>query len=70
MKELMEAITWPHVAFLFGLIFILIFRKQLAALISRVTAIDKTGVKAGPMPKAQREQKKSEAAPGTFIGNR
>ena len=61
MKEFIEAIGWPHVAFLFALIFILVFRKQFAALISRVTSIDKTGVKTGPMPEAQREEKKSEA---------
>jgi hypothetical protein len=61
MKELIESVGWPHVVFLFAIILILVFRKQFAALISRVTSIDKTGIKTGPIPEAQREEKKSEA---------
>lgn len=61
MKEILEAIGWPHVFFLIAIIFIAVFRKRIGGLISRVTSIDKSGVKAEPVPEAQREKDRTEA---------
>lgn len=61
MIEIIKAFGWPHFVFIFGLIFIFLFKGQIANLISRVTSIDKSGVKATSTPEAQREEKKSEA---------
>ncbi len=60
MGDILKALSWPHFAFLFALLFIFLFRKQLGGLISRITSIDKGGVKAAPTPEAQREKKKTE----------
>jgi len=60
-EAIIEALEYQHFAFLFALVFILLFRSQLAALISRITSIDKSGVKAEPTPEAQREKRKTEA---------
>jgi hypothetical protein len=61
MEEIIKALGWPHFTFLFALVFLLVFRSQLAGLISRITSIDKSGVKAAPTPEAQREKQKTEA---------
>lgn len=61
MTEMIKTLGWPHFTFLFALVFVFVFRTQLAQLISRVTSIDKSGVKAGPIPEGQREDKRREA---------
>lgn len=61
MEEIIKILSWPHFTFVFSLIFIAVFRKNIAELISRITGIDKSGVKASPLPEAQREDKKTEA---------
>jgi hypothetical protein len=61
MEQVLKAIGWPHLTFLFCLIFLLLFRGQLASLISRITSISKSGVKAESIPEIQREKKKTEA---------
>jgi len=61
MEEIIKALGWAHFSFLFALVFVLLFRKQLSGLISRITSIDKSGVKASPTPEAQREKQKTEA---------
>lgn len=61
MEEILKALGWPHFSFLFALAFVLLFRSQLAGLISRVTSIGKEGVKAAPTPEAQREKQRTEA---------
>ena len=61
--EIISALGWPHFAFAFGLVFLLIFREQLRALLGRITSIDKTGIKTQPNPEIQREDPKNiEAA--------
>lgn len=63
MSDIIAAIGWPHFAFAFGLICLLIFRGQLRGLLDRITSIDKTGIKTHPNPNIQRENpKKIEAA--------
>ena len=63
MAEIIASLGWPHFAFAFCLIFIFVFRPQLGALLSRVTSIDKLGIKTQPNPEIQREDpKKIEAA--------
>lgn len=63
MPEIIEALGWPHFAFAFGIVFLLIFREQLRALLGRITSIDRTGIKTQPNPEIQREDpKKIEAA--------
>lgn len=61
MEEIVKALGWPHFSFIFLIIFLLLFRSQLAGLISRVTSIGKEGVKTSPTPEAQREKLKTEA---------
>lgn len=61
MLEVIKALGWPHLTFLFAIIFIWVFRRQIAELVSRVTNIDKNGVKVAPIPETQRETQKAEA---------
>jgi len=61
MEEIINALDWPHLVFLFAMLFILLFRKPLLGLISRITSIDKSGIKALQAPEAQREEQKKEA---------
>lgn len=61
MEGIIKAISWPHLTFLFALIFVLLFKKPLFGLISRITSIDKSGFKASQTPEAQREEQKKEA---------
>ena len=60
--EILKSLGWPHFAFAFGVVFVLIFRRHLGALLDRITSIDRGGIKTQPVPEAQREEKKSEAA--------
>src|SRR5205807_1869876 len=60
--EILKSLGWPHFAFLFALVFVVVFRSQLAGLLARITSIDKSGIKAQVSPEAQREEKKKEAA--------
>ena len=62
MEEIIMALDWPHLAFLFAVLFVLLFRKPLLGLISRITSIDKSGIKALQAPEAQREEQKKERA--------
>lgn len=55
MEEMLKATQWYHLAFPFGLVFIIVFREPLSNLITRITSIDKKGLKAGPSPESQRE---------------
>ncbi|MDP2169405.1 MAG: hypothetical protein Q8J96_03185 [Rhodocyclaceae bacterium] len=62
--DILSAITWHHLAFLFALAFIAIFRQPLSELIRRTTRIGKDGLSAGPAgpaPDAQREKFDPEA---------
>ena len=43
MPEIIAALGWPHFAFAFGVVFLLVFHAQLRALLGRITSIDKTG---------------------------
>lgn len=61
MEGIIKAIDWPHLAFLFAVFFVLLFRKPLFGLISRITSIDKSGIKASQTPEAQREKQKKES---------
>jgi hypothetical protein len=60
MEEFIKALGWPHLSFVFGVFFVLLFRRPLSGLISRVTSIDKGGIKALQTPEAQREVQKKE----------
>lgn len=63
MPEIIAAFGWPHFAFAFGIVFLVIFREPLRALLGRITSIDRTGIKTQPNPEIQREDpKKIEAA--------
>lgn len=59
--EILNAITWHHLAFVFSLVFIAMFRQPLSELIRRITKIGKEGVTAGSVPEAQREKSDPEA---------
>jgi len=56
MEEILNAIKWHHLAFPFALVFIIFFKQPLTNLITRVTSIDKKGLKVGPSPESQREK--------------
>ena len=60
--EILQSLEWPHFAFLFALVFVLLFRSQLGGLLTRITSIDKSGIRVQASPEAQREEKKKEAA--------
>ena len=62
MEELLTNLEWYHLVFVFAVVFVLVFRQPLVGLISRITSIDKSGVKATAAPEAQREIEKKEAA--------
>ena len=63
MPEIIAALSWPHFAFVFGLICVFLFREQLRGLLGRVTSIDKMGIKTQPNPDIQKEDpKRLEAA--------
>jgi len=59
--EILNAITLEHLAFLFALAFIVIFKQPLSELIRRTTKIGKDGLSAGSAPDAQREKFDPEA---------
>lgn len=61
MEGIIKAIGWPHLAFLFAVFFVLLFRKPLFGLISRITSIDKSGIKASQTTEAQSEKQKKES---------
>lgn len=61
MSEILNAVTWPIVALFLGLIALLLFRLPIKELIGRTTSIDKSGLRAGSTPEAQREDRKTEA---------
>jgi hypothetical protein len=60
MEAILKSLGWPHLTFLFAVFFVLLFRKPLFALISRITSIDKSGIKTAQTPEVQREEKKKE----------
>jgi hypothetical protein len=61
MQEILNAITWQHLAFIFALVFIVIFKQPLSGLIRRTTKIGKEGLTAGSVPEAQLEKSDPEA---------
>lgn len=60
MEEIIKSLGWPHLTFLFTVFFVLLFKKPLFGLISRITSINKSGIKASQTPEAQREEQKKE----------
>lgn len=63
MDTVLAALGWPHFAFLFGLVFLLMFRTQIGSLLGRVTSIGKSGIKTQSAPYLQLEdQKRAEVA--------
>lgn len=57
----MEALDIPRLIFTFLLIFIIIFCVPIAKLISRITAINKTGIEVKSDPNMQRKEKQQDA---------
>ena len=55
-QEILTAITWHHLTFIFGMVFIFVFREPLSGLIRRTTKINKEGLTAEGSPEAQRER--------------
>lgn len=62
MEGVIEQITWHHMAFVFALVFILVFRAPLSKLIERITKINREGLVAEPTPETQREQATGQEA--------
>ena len=61
MEEIIKAMSWPQLTFLFAVFFVLVFKKPLLGLISRITSIDKSGIKASQTTEAQSENQKKES---------
>lgn len=61
MDEILKSLSWPHISLIFAVFFVLLFRKSLIGLFSRITSIDKSGIKTTATPEAQREEQKKEA---------
>ena len=61
MENVIKALGWPHFTFLFAVLCIFLFRKPIFGLITRITSIDKSGIKASQTPEAQREEQKKES---------
>jgi len=61
MEEFINSFESHHLIFLFSVVFIIVFRTPLSGLISRITSIDRSGVKAASEPNLQREEKNREA---------
>lgn len=61
MIEVFKAINWPQTGLILGIIFLLLFKKDLALFIGRVKSIGKDGLTAST-PEAQRENKNNQAA--------
>ena len=61
MEEFIKSLEWHHLFFIFSVVFIVVFRAPISGLISRITAIDKSGVKTTSEPDVQREESKQEA---------
>lgn len=59
--DILQAITWHQLAFIFAIVFIFAFRQPLSELIRRTTKIGKEGLTAGAAPEAQREKSDPEA---------
>ena len=57
MSEIISTMAWYYPALAFAVIFILVFRKPIAELISGIKSIGKSGIKITPNPDAQREEK-------------
>ena len=55
MEEVINAITWEHLVFVFSIIFIFVFREPVSYIIRRITKIDTKGVVVGSTPEAQNE---------------
>lgn len=56
MDDILKALTWHHLAFLFASIFIIVFRLPLGELIKRITKITKDGLTTEPTPESQHEK--------------
>ncbi len=54
--EIIKNIGWPHVALVFAVIFIIVFRSQIGSFISRIRSVGKEGLKADELPEAQHEE--------------
>lgn len=67
MDEFIKSLEWYHLTFLFSVMFIVVFRTSIAGLISRITAIDKSGVKTTPEPSIQREEKNEKAVQDLLV---
>lgn len=65
--SVLDAMGWPHFAFLFGLTFIIVFKTQIRSLLARITSVDKTGIKAQAVPEVQLEEKKRKRYKSYFL---
>lgn len=61
MAEVLNAITWQHLVFLFFLVFIFVFRGPIATLLPRIKKIGKDGVTTESSPEVQLEKHDPEA---------
>lgn len=57
--DILSALEWPHLAFAFAVIAILVFRGPLSDLIRRTTTINREGLTASPSPDTQRANAKT-----------
>ena len=61
MADVIAATTWHHLALIFALVSVFVFREPLSGLIRRTTKINKEGLTAEASPETQREHTKTSS---------
>lgn len=56
LAALVGSFGWPHVALIFGIICILVFKTQIAGFINRLRSVGREGLKADTLPQVQQEK--------------
>jgi hypothetical protein len=61
LSKIIGSIGWPHIALIFGLIFMFKFQKQIREFIGRIKSVGKGGVTTESSPEIQKEDQRQKA---------
>ena len=59
--KIWNSLGWPHAALIFGVIFLILLKKEIKCLVSKIRKVDKEGVTIETNPEAQSEIKKDKS---------
>jgi len=59
--KLISSLGWPHISFVFGIVFIIVFNKAFRDFIVRIRSVSKQGVSTEAVPGAQNDEKRKQA---------